>query len=70
MRSLKDVIMERDGLSEDEYKSLVYDAKQDFDSGGIDPESLLENWFDLEPDYVFDLLDEFKRLDKSDTDRA
>ncbi len=57
-RSIKEVLMERDNMSEKDADSLIEDARKDMynrlDQGEI-PDNLCEEWFGLEPDY----LDEF-----------
>ena len=53
--TLKQCIMRRDGLSEDEADSMIEGARQDVREGA-DPEEVLLDWFGLEPDFVFDLL--------------
>ena len=55
METLKAVIMRRDGLSEEEADDEIAAAKEAV-AEGEDPEQVLENYFGLEPDYVFDLL--------------
>lgn len=56
IRSLKQTIMERDGLSESEVAEQIREAKERVWEGE-DPEEILLQDFGLEPDYVFDLLD-------------
>lgn len=56
MRTLKEVLMTRDGLSPEEADELIQDARQQV-LDGTDPEEVLHNEFGLEPDYVFDLLE-------------
>ena len=57
-RTIKEIIMDRDGWSEQEADSLIEDARKDLyerlDQGEM-PFDLCEEWFGLEPDY----LDEF-----------
>lgn len=55
VESLKKVIMERDGLSEDEADELITLAKECVQDGE-DPEEVLSDMFGLEPDYIFDIL--------------
>lgn len=55
MSELKNVLMQRDGMSSREADNAIDDAKQRvFD--GEDPEEVLADEFGLEPDYIFDLL--------------
>jgi hypothetical protein len=55
MQSLKQVLMNRDGLTEDEAEEFIAEARERIYSGD-DPEEILLEEFGLEPDYVFDLL--------------
>lgn len=61
METLREVIKQRDNLTDDEFDELLESAKEDFDLGD-DPEDILYNHFGIEPDFVFDLLDEFQKL--------
>lgn len=55
-QSLKEVLMQRDGMTAQEAQAAIDDAKQQvFD--GADPEEVLCEEFGLEPDYIFDILD-------------
>lgn len=56
MKNLKETIMERDNLSEEEANQMIEDAKEQV-FAGEDPDEVLANDFGLEPDYVFDLLE-------------
>ena len=56
IKSLKATIMERDGIDSDEADDLIAEAKACV-AEGEDPEEVLEDYFGLEPDYIFDLLD-------------
>ena len=58
MKTIKEVLMERDGMSEKEASDLIAEAKEDFNDrleNGGNPMDICEEWFGLEPDY----LDEF-----------
>jgi hypothetical protein len=55
MSELKDVLMARDGLSEDEADELIADAQERV-LDGENPEEILQDEFGLEPDFVFDLI--------------
>lgn len=55
MSELKLAIMTRDELSEREAERLINEAKNEIQKGA-DPEEILEDYFGLEPDYIFDLL--------------
>jgi hypothetical protein len=57
MKSIKETIMSRDGITEEEAISLIADAQQEFDeliaSGDLDlAEEICSEWFGLEPDYL------------------
>lgn len=54
--SIIDVLERRDGMSRSEAKELVEEAKQEV-LKGADPEEILQDYFGLEPDYIFDLID-------------
>ena len=62
MRSIKQVLMERDGLTKDEAHNLINDARQDFHDRLANGESYIEledicnEWFGLEPDYIDELM--------------
>lgn len=53
--SIKPIIMQRDGITSDEADELIADARAVV-AMGEDPEEVLNEYFGLEPDYVFDLL--------------
>lgn len=48
-------IMRRDGLSREDARQLVAEAREEV-MNGADPEEVLADTFGLEPDYVMDLL--------------
>lgn len=57
MRKIKEIIMERDGLSADEAEELIQEARNEFysllESGDIvGAENIMYDWFGLEPDYL------------------
>ena len=54
MCKITEILMDRDGLSELEAKSMVEDAREAF-YNGEDPEEVLYD-LGLEPDYIFDLI--------------
>ena len=56
LETLKQVLMRRDEMTEAAADEAVAYAKS-LISEGEDPETVLEEEFGLEPDYVFDLLD-------------
>ncbi len=52
--------MRRDGMSEDDAQSLIVDARNDLAErlgNGETPDDICSEWFGLEPDYIFELLD-------------
>jgi hypothetical protein len=55
IESIKEVLVRRDGLSEQEADLSVQEARQRV-IDGEDPEQVLQDEFGLEPDYIFDLL--------------
>jgi len=56
MLTLKEVLMNRDGLTSHQADARIAEAKQEV-LDGEDPEELLRYDFGVEPDYIFDLLD-------------
>lgn len=54
--SLHEVLMERDGLTEEEADAAIEEA-QELVAEGADPEDVLHDEFGLEPDYVWDLIE-------------
>lgn len=54
--SLREVLMERDGLTGEEVDAAIEEA-QELVAEGADPEDVLRDEFGLEPDYVWDLLE-------------
>ena len=57
MKTLKQVLMERDGMSADEADELINDARNRVLVDGEDPDEVLLSDFGLEVDYVFDLIE-------------
>jgi len=55
VETLKQVLMDRDGMSEQEAVEAIADAHQRV-LEGEDPEEILHDDFGLEPDYIWDLL--------------
>ncbi len=56
---LQRVLMQRDGLSAAEAAEQIRDCKDEMNerlANGEYPHDILEEWFGLEPDYIFDLL--------------
>jgi len=56
-KTLKQVLLEIDGLTAAEVDAMIADARDLVLNHGGDPEEVLREEFGLEPDYVFDLLD-------------
>ena len=59
METIKQVLMRRDNLTEDEADELIEEAKEDLQtrlSSGEMPEDICADWFGLEMDYIFDLI--------------
>lgn len=55
METIKEILMRRDGMSAGEADDMISEAKAEV-TAGMDPEEVLQDWFGLEPDYVFELL--------------
>lgn len=59
MKSIKQVLMERDGLTENEADELIEEAKENLMeciAAGEDAFNICEYWFGLEPDYLDELI--------------
>ena len=59
MRTIKEILMDRDGISEGEANELISEAREDLHDrlkGGEMPEDICQEWFGLEPDYILELL--------------
>ena len=57
---IKAILMERDNMSEQDAEELIMSAYQDMHdrlAEGEQPHDICEEWFGLEPDYIFDLMD-------------
>lgn len=55
MTTVEKILMRRDGLSRDEAREILLEARERV-ANGEDPEEILYEEFGLEPDYVFDLM--------------
>ena len=55
--TIKEVLMRRDGMDPQDADELIWDAKRAV-AQGEDPEEVLADYFGLEPDWVFELLEE------------
>lgn len=56
--TLLEVLMRRDGMTRREAQAAIQEARACMWEDGNDPESILEDFFGLEPDYIFDLLED------------
>lgn len=59
MTNIKHVLMTRDGMTEQEADELIADARADLNErleDGETPMDICEEWFGLEPDYMFELI--------------
>ena len=57
--SIKDVLMRRDGMTAAEAETLIADAIEDLNirlACEETPDDICNEWFGLEPDYIFELL--------------
>ena len=60
METIKEVLMRRDGMSEEEADDLIAEAKEDLNDRlykGEYPDDICQEYFGLEPDYLMELLD-------------
>lgn len=55
MNAIVKILIERDGYEFSEALLALQDARREI-SDGADPEEILRDNFELEPDYVFDLI--------------
>lgn len=55
MTALKQILIQRDNMTEDEADALIKEARERV-TDGENPEEILYEEFGLEPDYIFDLL--------------
>jgi hypothetical protein len=58
-KTIKEILMSRDGMSENEAQNLIRDAKialEESISNGDPDYDICMNWFGLEPDYIYELL--------------
>jgi len=57
--SIKDILIRRDGISSPEADQLIADATKDLNdrlAEGETPDDICNEWFGLEPDYIFELI--------------
>ena len=60
MESLIEVLMRRDSMTQEEAKQLIGDAKEELYARleeGEMPYNICAEWFGLEPDYIFELME-------------
>lgn len=63
MTDIVKILMERDNMSQEDAEDLLNEAKDEAqevleNDGGLDEiEDILKDYFGLEPDYIFDLVD-------------
>ena len=58
--SIKQILMRRDGISSEDADNTIKDAKEDlYDrlAVGEQPYNICEEWFNLEPDYLIELME-------------
>ena len=58
MRTIKQILIDRDGMSAEDAEELIAEAKEDmYERLGLGemPENICGEWFGLEPDYLFEL---------------
>lgn len=59
MSELKEVLVRRDGLSEESAEELISQASEELNklitNGELPDEDFMKKWFGLEPDYIMDL---------------
>lgn len=55
METILQILMRRDSLDEDSAKALIEEAR-DAVAEGLDPEEACEEFFGLEPDYMWELI--------------
>ena len=59
MKTIKEILVERDGLASKEAEDLIEEAREDLYSRlerGECPYDICEEWFGLEPDYIDELI--------------
>ena len=59
MESIKEILMRRDNMAEDEADELISQAKEDLYTrleNGETPHDICDEWFELEPDYIYELM--------------
>lgn len=59
MKTIKQVLMERDEMTQQEAEEQIKMAKEDLHerlAAGEMPHDICAEWFSLEPDYIWDLM--------------
>jgi hypothetical protein len=59
MQSIREILMERDSMTEEEADELIEEARNDFHSrliNGEMPDDICSEYFGLEPDYIDELI--------------
>lgn len=63
MNAIVEILMQRDGMSQEDAQDLFKEAQDEAhilidDEGSLeDLENILKDYFSLEPDYIFDLIE-------------
>ncbi len=61
MKSLKETLMARDGMTSEEADQAIKECKDEFlerlEEGDMSADDVLMEHFGLEPDYIFDIID-------------
>lgn len=66
MNEIINILMRRDGISENEARNLVEECRKEIEAviaGGryMEAEDIIASYLELEPDYIMDLIDVFQR---------
>ena len=59
MKTIKEILVERDGMTPEEADDLIDQAREDFDERIIEGEDVYnhcEEWFGLEPDFLMEFM--------------
>ena len=64
MNEIINILMRRDGISENEARNLVEECRKEIEAviaGGryMEAEDIIASYLELEPDYIMDLIDVF-----------
>lgn len=55
VQEVKDILCRRDGMTEEEAFDLIQEARDCLADGGEAPETVCQEFFGLEPDYIWAL---------------